>query len=246
MNIDDDGDPDAAVAIFGPAASPWLTAAKAIQTGDDIPSPVLSQIKPDIDRQFQAGKISLLQFSWNNQNVNAIGQLLAAGANPQAPGPLGQENEDLIYQILSCQTQPLALDALNVLLSHGVKADSKDSSDQIPILQYAVDSRNLVLAERLLAAGADPWAVSGGTLAPYSTVRNAADNVNLPYLNYLAQIGAFDGRSVDQVRPIIKSLARIEQTGDEGSKAIQATVRLIMKHSHYPPDASTRYILGTP
>ena len=242
---DDEPSTGDAALLFGPGRSPWLDAARDVEAGQSISDAALKEAAADIDRRFQKGEFRLLDFAWTKRNVPAMGQLLAAGADPKLPiqthGRMAQQ--DLVFQVLTCQQEPIGVQAIKVLLEHGLDPNWRRTPDRVPILQYPVLARDLEMASALLAAGADPWAVSGEAMAPYSTVRIAADSQDLPFLDHLAQTGAFDRRPPDEVASIIRSLARIRQSGDDTSKAIQATTRLILARARIEPDADARYIL---
>ena len=155
-------DPDPEMIFLTRGANPDLTDNRGntfihqLVTGVSAKKPtttIVNLIKAGaaVDLENSAGKTPLM-LAIKKRQSDVIKQLLAAGASADR---LGKWGDSLLYSVISCQPEDLAL--LDALLSAGSDVNIRNSDGQTPLHQAL--SANITCTqptERLLDAGANP------------------------------------------------------------------------------------------
>ncbi len=236
---------DDAASFFGPPPSPYYDAAEAIQSGKPIGGASLAAIGPDIDRRFQEGDFTLLNFAWRVGNVEAIEQLIDRVSDWRQPsmtlGPMAKQ--DLLYQVQT-DGSPKAAATLAVLLRHGLDPNMREPyGDHAPILLAPVSLHNGAVFKMLAQAGADPWARTQGKFDRSDAIETALDSGEQDFVISLVAGGAFDHRPPSDVHAVLEALARKPRDQAPEWQDNQRVARAIVDRLRLTPSPDVKSLL---
>ena len=242
-------------------------AARRIAAKEPLSDSALDLLKRKVNQR-AGDDITLLPFAALKQNLAALDQLFAYGADPYLPlKRKGPSAYDSLISVVSEGDYPIATEIMMLYLKHGGDPNYRGGVNNTPLIANTALMQNFDSYRLLIDHGADVWKKEGPSrfshdgplpedqiVAPlqdekyfstaiYIAARVASRKNDYRFLDYAFDKGVLRQADRKQVGYLIEWIGSYELRNDPISRSIVARVRRVLLETNYPGNEESEKIL---